>query len=130
MVGTDDTDSRGSHIAAKRSWGCVEYGCLEDGSSPAKEFVNGLADGDKAKLAHLFEKLAETGKIFNTQKFRHEQGKIYSFKAGQVRIACFRIARRWILTHGFNKKQDRWPRSELERAENIMNRINTLEERA
>ncbi len=126
MLATDDTDSNSSHVAERGNWGYVEYGRLEDGSSPAKDFVEALAIKDKAKLVHLFKQLANTGRISNKEKFRHEGGKIFSFKVGQIRIACYQSGNRWILTHGFNKKRDRWPPPELERAETLMYRINEL----
>ncbi|MFH0983410.1 MAG: type II toxin-antitoxin system RelE/ParE family toxin [Planctomycetota bacterium] len=88
---------------------------------PAKLFIEDLDEPDQRKLDTLFRRMADTGKIFNREQFKQVAGKIYEFKRFQVRVGCFQVGNRWILTHGFIKKGEQWPRSELERAERIMN---------
>ncbi len=99
----------------------VEYAVCSDGSMPAKEFVEGLDESDQRKLVTLFRRLADTGKIFNREQFKLVDGNIFEFKRFQVRVGCFQVGSRWLLTHGFIKKQDRWPEAELERANRIRN---------
>ncbi|NLG44769.1 MAG: hypothetical protein GX547_16125 [Phycisphaerae bacterium] len=97
----------------------IEYAVCLDGSMPAKDFVEALDDSDQRKLDTLFRRLADTGKIFNREQFKLVEGEIFEFKRYQVRVGCFQIGSRWLLTHGFVKKQDRWPKAELTRANRI-----------
>ena len=82
-------------------------------------FIEGLDDSDQRKLDTLFRRLAETGKIFNREQFKLVNGQIFEFKRYQVRVGCFQIENRWLLTHGFIKKQHKWPKAELTRADRI-----------
>lgn len=99
----------------------IEYAIAVNGAKPAKEFIRGLNDAEQRKLDVLFQRMADTGRIFNKEQFKQVEGKIYEFKRHQVRIGCFQMGRRWLLTHGFRKKSKKWPRSEIERAQRIMN---------
>ena len=98
----------------------IEYAVCANGSMPAKEFVEGLDESEQRRLDVLFRRMADTGKVFNTEQFKQVKDKIYEFKRYQTRVGCFQIGMRWILTHGFVKKGDRWRASEIERAERIM----------
>lgn len=111
------------HVAAKGSWGTVNYAICSNGKSPAKEFVESREESDKRKIAALFQFMANSpsGKISNDEKFSHEDGAIWSFKAFQIRLPCFQDGKSWIVTHGFIKKKDKWPPGELERAKRIRN---------
>lgn len=75
--------------------------------------------GEQVSLAALFDRMAQTGKINNREKFKKVEGDIFEFKKFQIRIGCFQVTRTWFLTHGFTKKQDHWPKSELKRANDI-----------
>jgi len=108
-------------LVERGEWGTVEYVVLRNGQCPAQEFVNNLETPEKAKLARLFNRMAMFGRINNGEKFKKESENIYGFKSFQIRIGCFRLGRTWFLTHGFRKKQDHWPKSELERANQIRN---------
>jgi hypothetical protein len=110
-----------TRLAENGDWGTVEYVVLRNGQCPAEEFVSALEVSDKAKLARLFQKMATVGRIANEEKFKKESGEIYGFKSFQIRIGCFRVGRAWLLTHGFRKKRNHWPKSELERADAIRN---------
>jgi hypothetical protein len=107
-------------IVASGEWGTVEYAVAADGSVPARLFLAECDDNVAAKLFALFERLAKVGRLSNQQQFRKERGEIWGFKHFQTRMACFRVANRWFLTHGFTKKKDNWPAGQLERAERIM----------
>lgn len=106
-------------LVERGTWGTVEYVVLRNGQCPAQEFVNGLEMSEKAKLARLFNKMAMFGRIGNFEKFKKESGEIFGFKSFQIRIGCFQMGRMWLLTHGFRKKRDKWPKSELDRADEI-----------
>jgi hypothetical protein len=108
-----------SRITEQGNWGTVEYVVRRNDCALAADFVAGLDLSDGAKLASLFRLMANTGSIRNYQKFKKVSGAIFEFKSFQLRIGCFQVGRRWLLTHGFTKKQDRWPKSELDRANEI-----------
>ncbi|QDT52429.1 hypothetical protein Pan44_04400 [Caulifigura coniformis] len=87
---------------------------------PAKDFLEGLDPAQERKLRALFKITANHGESGNEQKFKKERGKIWAFKRDQMRVACFRQGNTFFLTHGFLKKEDRWPTAELDRADRIM----------
>lgn len=108
----------------------VVYAECADGSKPAKEFYEGLAERDRDTFADLFIQLSEHGKIVNTERFRPKiarfeclvggvkrVGAIAEFKihhgSGQ-RMLAYREAREWILVGGFAK--GRRLESEIEKA--------------
>ena len=109
-----------SNIVVRGNQRTIEYAICADGSMPAKEFVEGLDESEQRKLDTLFRRLAAMGKIFNKEQFKQVKGKIFGFKRYQTRVGCFQIGMRWVLTHGFIKKGDRWKKSDIERAERIM----------
>ena len=109
-----------SNIVVRGNQRTIEYAICADGSMPAKEFVEGLDESEQRKLDTLFRRMAETGKIFNKTRFKQVKDRIYEFKRYQTRVGCFQIGTRWVLTHGFIKKGDRWKKSDIERAERIM----------
>ena len=109
-----------SNIVVRGNQRTIEYAICADGSMPAKEFVEGLDESEQRKLDTLFRRLAGIGKIFNKEQFKQVKGKIFGFKRYQTRVGCFQIGMRWVLTHGFIKKGDRWKKSDIERAERIM----------
>jgi len=98
----------------------IEYAICIDGSMPAKSFIEGeLDEKEQHKLATLFQRLGDAGKISNREQFRKLEGALWEFKHFQTRVACFQDGPTWYLTHGFIKKKDKWPPSELTRAERI-----------
>lgn len=112
-------------IVARGKWGTVVCAVCSNGSIPAEGFLRELKDNkkgspDRAKMFALFKRMADVGTIRNKQQFKRVEGKIYEFKRHQVRVGCFQIGNSWVLTHGFIKKKDKWPRTEIDRAERIM----------
>jgi hypothetical protein len=103
----------------------VAYAKDSQGRMPAKDFLAETTGSDaptrleKAGLYHLFRLMANTGRIGNKEQFRKERGEIFGFKRYQVRIAAFQVGSVWYLTHGFRKKKDKWPETELDRADRI-----------
>ena len=69
--------------------------------------LQGAIDGDLFAFAQNLDIKGEVG------------GDIWEFKRHQVRIMCFQVGRRMVLTHGFRKKENRTPRRQIERAERI-----------
>ena len=89
-------------------------------SALAKQFFDSLDERDQAKLQTLFDMMASQGKIVNREKFKQINGALYEFKAGQLRMPCFFDSKnRIVITHGFRKKADDIPPSEIRRAEGV-----------
>jgi transcriptional regulator with XRE-family HTH domain len=119
-------------IVANGNWGTVECAVLSGNKSPASEFLNALKrdtnyEKDWEKIRSLLFRMACNGKIFDDRKFKHEDGPIWAFKSFQIRLPCFQFQRRWIITHGFFKKEDKWQSRQLDRAKRIMNEFLTIE---
>lgn len=112
-AGDDET------LVSRGSWGAVRYAVRANGRMPAREFIQDLSEQDQRKLAALFQRIADHGRIHNREKFKKVEGDIFEFKSFQVRVGCFRLRSTWFLTHGFIKKSDRWPKAEIKRAVRI-----------
>lgn len=106
------------------------YAVSANGASPAKEFVQGLDLADKAKIAALLQRLANCGTISNAEQFKHVEDSIWELKKHQIRLFCFRDGDSWFLTNGYKKKQDRLNRTEIDRANRIMNEHKAREPKA
>lgn len=81
------------------------------------EFFEGLTIDEQDDFLVLVKKMADTGKIFNEQKFRNEGDKIFAFKPKPNRFLCFfTVGKKIIVTNGFPKRQDKLPANEKARA--------------
>jgi phage-related protein len=99
----------------------IAYARQTNGKRPAFDYIETLEKEDWAKLAKSFTKMAQVGKIWDTERFRKLCGKIWEFKIHpKVRVLCFQSGKTWFLTHGFDKETGNTPRKEIERAEWIM----------
>jgi phage-related protein len=103
----------------------VAYARRLGGKRPALEYIENLTRSDWAKLAKSFKKMAQVGRIHNTERFRKlggKSGKIYEFKIHpKVRVLCFQLGKTWLLTHGFDKETGNTPPGQIRRSEEIMN---------
>jgi len=98
----------------------IAYARDAAGRLPAREFLeNETSEKDQAALYRVIERLAESGKVSNREKFKKLDGEIWEIKSFQLRIGAFRLRSVWYLTHGFQKKRDKWPKAQIERAERI-----------
>ena len=92
-----------------------------DGTEPAKEFLNRLDKKMRAKMARTIAIFESIGTDLRAPYSKHLDDGIFEFRA-QVgndisRVLYFFIVdRRVILTHGFIKKTEKTPPSEIERA--------------
>lgn len=116
-------------IAARGAWGTVEWAVASNGKSPAMEFFQEeLTDAEKARTQVLFQRLAQTGRIWNEELFKNlgeragaEGRRLYEFKRFQIRfIGAFRPRGRFIIAVGVRKKKDDLSRSDIERALQIL----------
>ena len=136
MVSTDEHS--GGHIAVPRRDGwklSVEFGRLNDGSMPAKEFLDSLKPKDRDCLLATLERVAEHGVlgVNNNKRFKQERdfwaAKKRNCKGGpkgrdMVRLPGFVSRDRFILTHGFWKPpKSPWPEKEFTTAETIRQEI-------
>jgi len=92
-----------------------------DGTSPAEEFLDGLSVKDQAKMLTLLKRASDVGwmNINNAEKFKKIADGWFEFKCHQIRMPCYASGRDLTLTHGFIKKKDDFPPSEITRAELI-----------
>lgn len=99
----------------------IAYARAAGGTYPARDFLEGsdVPAKDKAALRRRIELLAAEGRITNREQFKKLSGELWELKSYQVRIGCFQHGDAWYLTHGFIKKKDKWPKAQLERAEQI-----------
>lgn len=73
----------------------------------------------QASLLFLVKTIADTGRIYDDQKFRIEdrKNKIYCFKPRDERFFCFFFTGRTIIiTSAYTKKKQKLDRHELEKA--------------
>ena len=95
----------------------IEWYFNSKGKSPALEYYDKLSITQKMKLEYLFRMLADTGKIRSEEKFRNEGHQIYAFKPMPDRfLSFFYQGAKKIVTNAFEKKQDKMPPREKEKA--------------
>ena len=98
------------------------------GNTPARFFFSDLADGDRAKIQALFNRLATYGEIRTRERFKKLDTRhgvaLWEFKSFQIRfIGAFvpkTRPREFVVAHGLRKKKDRHSGSDLERAARII----------
>ncbi len=83
------------------------------------KFVDSLEQEQKIKFIKRIRRWSDKGEIpSNEEQFKHEQGKIFALKLGQVRIYGFYKGKmEFVFTNGCLKKTDKADSSELDRAE-------------
>jgi len=116
------------NIACRGSRFTIEFATLNDGSIPAREFLESQEKRWQARMFVLFRLLADHGEIKNVEKFKKiENTEFYEFKAFKIRMPCyFRPDKRVVVTHGFTKKSDKIRPGDLERARNIKQEYDAL----
>ncbi len=111
--------NRDEHIAVRVGNWVVEYAIRQDGTMPAKDFVNSLDPSVKDRILAAFRHVAQTGgRGVPPQVFKHERDELWAFKCKhekrRIRLPCFRRNNRWIVTHGFFKPpRSKWPEQEF-----------------
>ena len=93
---------------------------IRNGRSTVQKFIQSLPPPNKTKLLRLIVHIAKHGPPSNTEKFRHEEDKIFAIKVSQIRIYCFYDRGKLILlTNGLIKKDRKASRSALDTAKRI-----------
>lgn len=83
------------------------------------EYLEGLEESERKKLLKEIRRLADHGRHPNREKFRSLKGgsNLCEIKSHQCRILLFfadeEVA---VLTHGFTKKRNSTPQTEIDRA--------------
>lgn len=107
----------------------IEFDILrrEDGSSEFEEFLNSLPDKDAVKLVAVIHKTEQYGMAVAmrqqwVKRLRNGICELRSRQGGNIQRALYFHERgdRYIITHGFTKKTNKTPPSEIEKAERLM----------
>jgi phage-related protein len=105
------------YIAYKGRAFQIEWYFSENGKSQPLAYAEELDQKDKKKLENLLRLMGEVGKIQGQDKFRNEGDQIFAFKPQPHRFLCFFIkGKKIIITNAFQKKQQKLPKSEKDRA--------------
>lgn len=103
----------------------IVYLVEDDGSSSARDFVEGLDERWQKTLHNLYQMFCEEGHIRNDRKMKKETQNTYCLKAHQIRISCFLYPKAnlktLVLSYGFIKKADKMSKQEKKRAEDYFN---------
>jgi hypothetical protein len=102
----------------------IELYVFDDGSCPAKIFLDQLSGPARQKVDALFELMGVKGEIRNTEKFKklEKSDGLFEFKSFQIRLLCFYdkgVRRKLIITHGVMKKKNKHAETDIRRAKNI-----------
>ena len=99
----------------------VKFYDKADGTKPAKDFILGLAIKMRAKMLRIVDFLEVNGSDLREPYSKHLDDGIFELRA-QVGsdlsrvLYFFVLGRKVVLTHGFIKKTQKTPPSEIERA--------------
>ena len=102
----------------------MEWDVDANGSIAAKTHFENLNDADAAKVAPLFQRLSDFGKISNREKFKglgREGADLFEFKSFQDRfIGDFRPGKRFLIAAYARKKKDKLDPAVVKRAVDIL----------
>lgn len=105
------------YIAFKGTRYTIEWYYNENGNSQALDYFKETDVEKKEKLFFLFKALDSIGIIRNKEKFNYEGDSIYAFKPVPDRFLCFFFeGNKIIITNAFEKKQQKLPKNEKEKA--------------
>lgn len=98
----------------------------KDGTSEFIEFINSLPDKDSAKLLATIKKTEEHGLLVAQRmewikKLDSDLYELRSKVGSNIQRAIYfqYIGNEFLITHGFTKKSQKTPKSEIEHAKNI-----------
>ena len=96
------------------------YGIIHSSECLVQEFIDTLPQAEQKKIIALLKRAADHGLPKNEEKFKKLQDDLFEFKADQVRLICFfDKGKLIILTHGFLKKSQKTPKTEVEKAKRL-----------
>lgn len=95
----------------------VEWYFNDRGNSNALDYFTELTAEQKNKTFYLIQRLADTGKISNKEKFTSEGDQIFAFKPSPDRFLCFFFeGSRLIITNAYKKQSQKMPLKEKKQA--------------
>jgi phage-related protein len=95
----------------------LEWYIDSNGKSEAQEYFRLLPEKQQLRFLYLVKRIGDFGRITNKELFRNEGDKIYAFKTQPDRFLCFFFTgQKIIVTNAFQKKQQKLPRQEKEKA--------------
>lgn len=99
----------------------IEFYCKEDGTEPAKDFMESLDAKMVAKILRVVDLLEKNGPMLRMPHSEYLQDGIFEIRAKQgtdiTRVLYFFTSgKKIILSNGFVKKTDKTPLKEIERA--------------
>ena len=99
----------------------LEWYIDSNGESEAKEYFEALPEKQQLRFLYLVKRIGDFGKITNKELFRNEGNKIYALKPQPDRFLCFFFrGQKIIVTNAFQKKQQKLPTKEKEKAVKYM----------
>ena len=106
-----------SRIAYRGEKFTIEWYFDAKDKSHVLDYFLELDEDRQDKFLYLLKRMGDMGQIKDKTKFRNEEDGIYAFKPKPDRFLCFFvIGRRIILSNAFEKRQDKLPKSEKEKA--------------
>ena len=100
----------------------LEWFFDENGESEALEYFHQLSEQQQLKFLFLVKRIGDFGRISNKEQFRNEGDKIYAFKPQPDRFLCFFFTgKKIIVTNAFQKKTQKLPNNQKEKAIKYMN---------
>ncbi|MFH1831580.1 MAG: type II toxin-antitoxin system RelE/ParE family toxin [bacterium] len=104
-------------VAYKGRYFTIEWYFDDRGNSTVFEYYKTLSIEERNKVLYLFQTMGDFGKIRNQQKFNAEGDQIYAFKPIPHRfLSFFFVGSKIIVTNAFQKKQQKLPPREKEKA--------------
>ncbi len=95
----------------------IEWYFDSRGRSDSRDYFRNLSVDRQKKFFYLLRHLGDKGKIFNIEKFRHEEDQIYAIKPAPDRFLCFFFeGSKIIVTNAYEKKTKKMPPREKEKA--------------
>ncbi|HAC32300.1 MAG TPA: hypothetical protein DCF70_06700 [Treponema sp.] len=96
----------------------VEWYYTEKNKSQPFEYFNSLDSQQQMKLLYLVKRMGDFGKISDKTKFNFEEDGIWAFKPKPDRfLSFFTSGKKIIITNAFEKKCQKLPPAEKEKAE-------------
>jgi Phage derived protein Gp49-like (DUF891) len=88
-----------------------------NGTCEIEEYLDGLSDKPRVKIAALLQRMADAG-VLSNNKFKPLAGSegIWEFKSDEHRLLYFQDGPVWVLTHGFRKSGQKTPSEQIRRA--------------
>lgn len=103
-----------------------EFVKRKDGSSEFVEFINSIPEKDAAKLLATIKKTEEHGFLIAqrmewVKKIDSDLYELRSKVGSNIQRAIYfqKIENKFLITHGFTKKSQKTPKSEIEHAKNV-----------